>query len=528
MDTVIYIRWSSAEQSQGNSLERQRDECRRHAATKGWSVVGEIIDDGVSAFRGANTAGGKLGQFIDDVEDGAYPQGVILLVERLDRLSRQEAKTVFVWLMRITELGIVVCTVDGDRRYDDENIDMAQIIEIVVKAQLSNEESAKKSERLRAAWSAKRRKVESGEELVMTRRAPAWLAVEGKPGRFVVIDERAAIVRRIFEETAAGFGKHHIAKELNVEGVATFGRAAAWHASYVQKILASPSVIGEFTPGRKARGEARTAAGEAIEGYYPAIVDADLHARALASMVSRSRGSMGRGRRMNNLFGGLAKCECGTRMTFRSKGAKIRANGDRVHEDYLVCDGYQRGTGCRNGTHYNYGIVERCVLDAVLVQAVDDRHFAEPSRSRKVEIELASRVAHLARTRERAANALIMTAESPRPEPREFYTALMNEVDTEEAAISALRETLIEARGTVSPAIHAKRIKGLREAIHSADEDERFAARVKVGGAIHELITGMEFHRRTRLVGLTLVGAEYVVIHPFGDGIVAGFIADRG
>jgi DNA invertase Pin-like site-specific DNA recombinase len=36
MNTVIYIRWSSAEQSKGSSLERQRDDCRRYAEAKGW------------------------------------------------------------------------------------------------------------------------------------------------------------------------------------------------------------------------------------------------------------------------------------------------------------------------------------------------------------------------------------------------------------------------------------------------------------------------------------------------------------
>ena len=125
MDAVIYIRWSSAEQAKGSSLERQRDDCNRHAARNGWTVVGEIVDDGVSAFRGRNASEGGLSRFVADVEAGRWPSGVVLLVEKLDRLSRQQAKTVFAWLMRITELGVVVCTVDGDRRYDADNLDMA-------------------------------------------------------------------------------------------------------------------------------------------------------------------------------------------------------------------------------------------------------------------------------------------------------------------------------------------------------------------------------------------------------------------
>ena len=95
-------------------------------------------------------------------------------------------------------------TVDGSRRYSKGNFDMASIIEVVVKAQLSHEESDKKSQRLAAAWAAKRRRLNAGEKFVMTRRAPAWLEVVGTPPVFIPIPARAEIVRRIFEDTVAG------------------------------------------------------------------------------------------------------------------------------------------------------------------------------------------------------------------------------------------------------------------------------------------------------------------------------------
>lgn len=81
MDAVVYMRWSSTEQSKGSSLERQRRDCRRHAAAKGWKVIREIVDDGVSAFRGRNASEGALAAFVDAVEAGAYAPGIILLVE---------------------------------------------------------------------------------------------------------------------------------------------------------------------------------------------------------------------------------------------------------------------------------------------------------------------------------------------------------------------------------------------------------------------------------------------------------------
>ena len=128
MDCVIYIRWSSAEQAKGSSLERQRQDCRQHAADNGWRVVDELVDDGISAFKGEHASTGALGDFVASVDAGRFPDGVILLCEKIDRLSRQEPGKVFLWMMNLTEAGVVVATVDGSRRYSKGNFDMASII----------------------------------------------------------------------------------------------------------------------------------------------------------------------------------------------------------------------------------------------------------------------------------------------------------------------------------------------------------------------------------------------------------------
>lgn len=496
MDCVIYIRWSSAEQSKGSSLERQRADCRAHAERHGWNVIQELIDDGVSAFKGRHASVGMLGGFVDAVENGEHPAGIVLLVEKLDRLSREEPGRVFLWMMRMTEAGVTIATVDGDRRYARGTFDMASIIEVVVKAQLSHEESAKKASRLAAAWAAKRAKVADGQQLVMTRRAPAWLAVEGTPARFVLIEERAAIVRRIYEETVAGIGKYSIARRLNVEGVPTFGRASGWHSSYVQKILTTATVLGAMQPGSKARGEARTIVGDPIEGYYPAVIDADLHARAQASMAQRSRRVAGKGRRLVNLLAGLATCgECGHIMTLRGKGRKQRAAGNWVNEDYLVCDWYQRGRGCENKSHFNYDFWEGVVLDAILADAIGDRHFSAPREVRRVEVELAEHERSLAATEAKAATALELVVETGRAETKALWQRLVIEVDRQKAVVEAKRAELTRLRGVTPPEIHHQRIATLRASLRDDDEDVRFQARAKVMEALHDLVIALRFKR---------------------------------
>ena len=521
MDTVIYIRWSSSEQGKGSSLERQREDCRRHADRHGWTVVAELVDEGVSAFKGKHATVGALGRFMADVHGGVYPDGVTLLTEKLDRLSREQAKKVFAWMLNMTELGVTVATVDGDRRYDRDNLDMAAIIEVVVKAQLANEESEKKASRLSAAWSAKRARLARGEQIVLTRRAPAWLRVVGNPPCFEVVEERAEIVRRIFRDTVAGLGKHHIARNLNLEGVATFGRAQGWHASYVQKILGSAAVLGEYQPGSKPRGEGRRAVGDLLPAYYPRIVDAELHAAAARAMAGRQRRVTGRGRRLANLYAGLATCgECGSKMTFRSKGVKRRANGTKVREDYLVCDGYQRGRGCGSRHHYKYSEWSDGVLTAILHAAMSDRHFSSPEIIRPLEIELAECTRARKAANARAENALVLHLETSRPEPKVKWLELTVEVDGHDQRIRELQARLIEGRGAVSPEEHLRRIGALRDNLDDSDEQIRFMARSRIMEAVHELVATMVFS--TAPPQVTLITRDGVTVAVGWDDWGAG------
>lgn len=507
MDCVIYMRWSSAEQGKGSSLERQREDCRRHAKENGWNVTTELIDDGISAFKGQHADTGALGKFVRDTEAGKYPDGVVLLCEKLDRLSRQEPGRVFLWMMELTEAGVLVATVDGNRCYSKGNFDMAAIIEVVVKAQLSHEESAKKSQRLAAAWAAKRKRLDSGEKFVMSRRAPAWLIVTGSPRRFEIIPERAAIIRRIFHETIAGFGKQHIAKKLNEDNIPTFGRAEAWHASYIQKILTNISVLGELQPYVKARGAKREPVGEPIKGYYPAVIDAGVHGRATASIAARSRKVAGKGRKLVNLFSGVANCnECGARMAFRGKGKKERADGSIVHEDYLVCDGYQRGRGCSNGNHYNYREWIGAALTPFFMIAFKDLEMAPNEDVQRIEIALANAVRDLNPAKKRAKSALGIAIETEHKDARAEWLELSGQVELLEKQISDWKAELQMIRSEPSAEEHLRQITELRALLDDEDEDRRHEARARVMASIHSLVMSFVFYQEPRSAFMRLKG----------------------
>ena len=156
------------------------------------------------------------------VRGGFVPQGSYLLVENLDRISRQTLRKALRALEDIVDAGVIVVTLSDGRQYTVESLDdPTALMMAVLTFARANEESTTKARRLRSAWEHKR---ERAGEKALTARGPAWLWLNDAR-QFEVIEERAEIVRRIYSLTLAGWGQHRIAVTLNQEGVRTFGRS---------------------------------------------------------------------------------------------------------------------------------------------------------------------------------------------------------------------------------------------------------------------------------------------------------------
>src|SRR4051794_2932803 len=90
-----YLRFSSSAQSDGDSVRRQsalRDTwLKRHPAVRLDSSL-TLADKGVSGFTGEHRKNKRhaLALFLDLVERGRVPAGSYLIVENLDRLTREE------------------------------------------------------------------------------------------------------------------------------------------------------------------------------------------------------------------------------------------------------------------------------------------------------------------------------------------------------------------------------------------------------------------------------------------------------
>jgi len=87
-----YLRMSTDIQLKGHSRRRQLDASKAYAEAEGLELAddAQLEDIGISAFRGANVRDGALGRFLAAVKAGSVERGSYLLVESLDRLSREE------------------------------------------------------------------------------------------------------------------------------------------------------------------------------------------------------------------------------------------------------------------------------------------------------------------------------------------------------------------------------------------------------------------------------------------------------
>jgi DNA invertase Pin-like site-specific DNA recombinase len=350
-----YLRFSTPEQAKGDSLRRQTALAEEYAKRYGLQLDTELTlrDLGVSAFRGANRAVGALGGFLQAISDGLVPKGSLLLVEALDRVSRQESRKAVRLLEDIVEAGVTVVTLNDGKAYTAQSLDGMDFVYAILLFMRGHEESATKAKRGKAAWAGKRERA-ARRELVTTR-VPAWLRAEGsaakdyRDARLTLIPERASLIRRMFAMFLDGRGKHAIAETFNAEKIPTWGagkgRGAArhWHRTYVFKILSNPAVTGVFTPHVEEHrdGKKMRVPQEPIAGYYPRVID-DVTFERVQTLI-KARTKTVRTGKIASIVAGLARCPmCGSTMTRVMKGTPKKRGIPK-----LVCTKAKAGAGCK-------------------------------------------------------------------------------------------------------------------------------------------------------------------------------------
>ena len=320
-----YIRFSSAKQSAGDSEARQMRAAKEFAVERGLQLADPteylFFDRGRSAYKGKHLDDtGELARFLAFVEDGTIPPGSFLVVESLDRLSREKVRDALPRFLDLLAKGINVYTSTDKRLYTRDYNEIDLIISIISMSR-AHEESATKGSRVSSAWRKKQADARATKKPLGKLR-PLWLDVT--PAGYVLNTDHAQVVRRIFDLSTQGHGSRNIAATLNQEGIPAFsaGRknfSGLWGFSTVRHILDSRTTLGEYQPHIFIDG-VRTPDGEPIKGFFPPVVDEETFYRAQAARGSRRLHKITKQTTNFNVMAGIFFCfDCGAAMHLQSQ-----------------------------------------------------------------------------------------------------------------------------------------------------------------------------------------------------------------
>jgi len=297
-----YIRFSSPKQADGDSLRRQREMRDAYVQRKGLELDESLnlLDLGISAWTGDNAATGALAVFLDLCKKGEIPKGSVLIVEHLDRLTRQHVRHALTLFFQILDAGVTIVTLTPEREYTPESSnDPLSLIEPLFLFANANEKSETLSKRLRDAWSEKRKNRKP-----LTSWTPAWIKLKDDRSGFELIEDRAAIVGNIVRLALSGYGDIRLVRKLNDDKVPVISGHEHWTNAYVSKILKSPALIGYYEPGIDQNGR-RVLTGEVWPDYFPAVITMDEWYQLRAARQSRTSQRGPSGNEVANLFTGI-------------------------------------------------------------------------------------------------------------------------------------------------------------------------------------------------------------------------------
>ena len=355
---ISYTRFSTLEQEKGDSRRRQdqgaKDYAEKHNLTLDESH--EYKDLGISGYKGDNRIDGALKRLIDLVDKGEIPKGSVLIVEHLDRLSREKVMDALSLFINLIQKGIKIVTLQDDQEYDISSINnnsnlLSNSIYLMTAA---HNESLKKSVRIKEALEEKREKLRNNEIKIYSAKCPLWVKLSEDKTTFVQIPEACEAIKIIFKKRLEGKGSYKIEKELNSDPdiwkppVQGRNKTGGWRDSYINKILRNRKLIGEYQPhemktktitknGKEEERNIPVAEGDPIKDYYPKVINEGLFYKVQVLIKQNGKfpgngGGGGNKDKGSNLFTHVVKCGiCESSMQFVDKGIQ-----------YLICDSKRR------------------------------------------------------------------------------------------------------------------------------------------------------------------------------------------
>lgn len=508
-----YIRFSTPEQIKGDSQRRQMEYTQKVAKRLGLPLDSKLklSDLGYSAYKGDHITKGSLGEFLKLVEAGQIAEGSVLIIENFDRLTREDILTAISLLTNLLNKGIDVYTAMDDKRFSKSNFSFQDLMHSAIRMSLSNEESAKKADRLKQTWKSKRAKARQG-KTKLTGICPAWLDLNENGKEYLVNEPRAEVIRKIFRMKADGMGTSTIAKQLNgtvgiwIPEKKGRNKTGGWRESYIQKIIHSRSVLGEYQP-HKFVNRKRVPDGEPIVGYFPAIVDVELfnavqnRLKAYKEEFGHMGGKTGKAQ---NVFTHIAFCgKCNGSINYIDKGKPPKGAA------YLRCENSRRGLRDEQGNRIcdakNIRYDDFFHVFFNNITEVDTQVITSNSKDRAKEIRLAqiavdSTKEELAKQVKERSNLVDQIASTDSPEVRSLLEDKLKDVLQKVAdckgAITKSEETLNTLMNSREEIVDSQeKAEEIRNLLAKAEtEDDRIELRTRLRSELKRFIRRIEIY----------------------------------
>ncbi|MHC5536639.1 recombinase family protein [Singulisphaera rosea] len=361
-----YVRLSSSRQIQGDGVRRQLAKTREYCERNGLSLDEglRLSDLGVSGFRSKNSKFGALAEFLAAAESGRIAKGSILIIESLDRLSRDQISEALQLFLRIIQSGVDIVTLEPERRHSRDSInDLSGILEPIIIMSRANEESATKSARITAKWEQRRIAAREGTAGGKSKGKlrPWWLDFNKVENRYVPIPDRVAVVREIFRLREGGYGMVAIVKKLNNEPWEKPRFASHWTTSGVNNILKTRKVIGEYQPNKVIDGR-QVPDGDPVEGYYPAVIEREQFFRVQEG--AKQRPGRAPVQEEVNLFSGLVFNGFDLHPMYAYTGS-VKYKNKTYHYRNWMSQGHISGMAGSDGSRIKYETMETAFLKFV-------------------------------------------------------------------------------------------------------------------------------------------------------------------